>query len=68
MLRLQQINKSFPGAGNKIINSINLHLHEQDFCMVLGANGSGKSTLMKLISGAYTPDSGIITCNGNVAK
>ncbi len=31
---------------------------------VVGENGAGKSTLMKIMSGAYTPDSGTIYLSG----
>ncbi len=32
---------------------------------LIGENGAGKSTLMKILSGAYRPDSGFMTLAGD---
>ncbi len=32
---------------------------------LIGENGAGKSTLMKILSGAYRPDSGSMTLAGS---
>ena len=46
------------------MDGINLHLREQDYCVIIGSNGSGKSTLFKVISGEYSHSSGKITLSG----
>ncbi|WP_252502218.1 ABC transporter ATP-binding protein [Sporosarcina sp. Marseille-Q4943] len=72
MLKLQQINKVFNEAtpDEKIaLDEINLELSSGDFVTVIGSNGAGKSTMLNMISGALTPDFGIIEIAGkNVTK
>ena len=72
LLKLQQINKVFNEAtpDEKIaLDQINLHLKKGDFVTVIGSNGAGKSTMMNMISGALTPDFGVIEIAGkNVVK
>ena len=72
MLKLQQINKVFnEGTPDEKIalDEINLHLKPGDFVTVIGSNGAGKSTMMNMISGALTPDFGVIEIAGeNVVK
>ena len=60
MLKLQNIIKTFAQLPEAILKNINLHINENDYCIVLGSNGSGKSTLFKIISGEYKADSGSI--------
>ena len=72
LLKLEQINKVFNEAtpDEKIaLDQINLHLQPGDFVTVIGSNGAGKSTMMNMISGALTPDFGVIEIAGkNVVK
>ncbi|MCZ2259534.1 ABC transporter ATP-binding protein [Sporosarcina sp. G11-34] len=63
MLKLDNINKIFNEAtpDEKIaLDQINLVLKPGDFVTVIGSNGAGKSTMMNMISGALTPDFGVI--------
>ena len=67
MLKLQQINKLFNEAtpDEKIaLDEINLDLKPGDFVTVIGSNGAGKSTMLNMISGALTPDFGVIEIAG----
>lgn len=67
MLRLANINKVFnEGTPDEKIalGDINLHLAPGDFVTVIGSNGAGKSTMMNMISGALTPDYGVVEING----
>lgn len=50
------------------LDEINLFLREGEIHCFAGENGCGKSTLVKIISGAYTPDSGEIVINGKSYK
>ena len=72
IVETQQINKVFNEAtpDEKIaLDQINLHLKPGDFVTVIGSNGAGKSTMMNMISGALTPDFGVIEIAGeNVVK
>ncbi len=62
-------NVSISYGSNKVINSANFVIDEEDFVCVVGANGSGKSTLIKAILGLIKPDSGkIIFENNNKRK
>ncbi|MGE7979013.1 ABC transporter ATP-binding protein [Psychrobacillus sp. NPDC093200] len=63
MLKLNQINKLFNEAtpDEKVaLDQINLELHPGDFMTVIGSNGAGKSTMLNMISGALTPDFGVV--------
>ncbi len=62
LLSLQGISKSY---GQIHANrGINLAVAPNSIHAILGENGAGKSTLMKLIYGVETPDSGVISWQG----
>jgi fructose transport system ATP-binding protein len=46
------------------LDGVDLDLYPGEVLAVIGDNGAGKSTLIKCLTGAYTPDSGEITMNG----
>ena len=62
ILKLTQINKSFPGV--KALSDVNLTVKKGEVHALVGENGAGKSTLMKIISGAYKKDSGTVWFDG----
>ena len=67
MLTIDNISKTFaPGTVNekKALNNLSLHLDKGDFVTILGSNGAGKSTLFGAIAGAFLPDRGTITLDG----
>ncbi|WP_186671006.1 ABC transporter ATP-binding protein [Sporosarcina sp. BP05] len=69
MLKLSQINKLFNEAtpDEKVaLDQINLTLNPGDFMTVIGSNGAGKSTMLNMISGALSPDFGVIEIATNV--
>lgn len=54
--------------GKPIVKDINLELHEQEICCLLGPNGVGKSTLFKTILNLIRPLSGQVSVDGeNIA-
>jgi ribose transport system ATP-binding protein len=63
-LRVDRIKKSF--GGTHALRSVSLEVAPGEVHALIGENGAGKSTLMKILSGAYTPDSGQIFLNGAV--
>ena len=62
MVEVQNISKRFPGV--VALDDVSLQFFPGEVHAVVGENGAGKSTLMKIMSGAYTPDSGTIYLNG----
>jgi ribose transport system ATP-binding protein len=62
LLNLQNISKSFFGV--QVLKSVNFDLYEGEVHALLGENGAGKSTLIKILSGAYKADSGVIIFGG----
>ena len=61
-IEMKNISKSFGTL--KANDNINLSVRHGEVHALLGENGAGKSTLMNMLSGIYTPDSGIIKING----
>ena len=62
ILEVRQICKSFPGV--RVLKSVNLSIWPGEVHAFMGENGAGKSTLMKILAGAYRPDSGEIILDG----
>ncbi|MBV9299599.1 MAG: sugar ABC transporter ATP-binding protein [Verrucomicrobia bacterium] len=62
ILEVRQICKSFPGV--RVLKSVNLKVWSGEVHAFMGENGAGKSTLMKILAGAYQPDSGEIILDG----
>ena len=48
----------------RVLDGVDLDIHEGEFFALLGASGSGKSTLLNLLSGIDKPDSGRIVVEG----
>lgn len=61
-LRMEAIVKAFPGT--LACNKSSLEVLPGEVHCLLGENGAGKSTMMKILSGSYQPDAGIISING----
>ncbi len=65
LLRMAGIDKAFDGV--PALKQVDFELRSGEIHALLGANGAGKSTLMKILSGAYTPDKGVIAVDGKEA-
>lgn len=63
IIQMQNIVKTFPGV--KALDYMSLDLYKGEIHCLVGENGAGKSTLIKVLSGAYRPDSGKIIVEGN---
>jgi ABC-type sugar transport system ATPase subunit len=61
-MEVQHISKRFPGV--VALDDVSLQFFPGEIHAVVGENGAGKSTLMKIMSGAYIPDSGTIHLSG----
>jgi ribose transport system ATP-binding protein len=62
MYELKSIDKKFPGV--HALKSVDFHVGKGEIVGLVGENGAGKSTLMKVLYGAYQPDSGQISMGG----
>ncbi|AZV55212.1 sugar ABC transporter ATP-binding protein [Clostridium sp. AWRP] len=63
ILKMENITKSFSGV--TVLKNSGIEVKKGEVHILLGENGAGKSTLMKILSGAYSKDSGDIILNGN---
>lgn len=67
MIRAESIHKTFDGAGNLTVyslNNVSISVADGSIYGLIGSNGSGKSTLMRVLSGIYQPDAGEIFYEG----
>ena len=51
-------------AGRNVVDGVNFEVRAGAVHALLGANGSGKSTVVKLLTGVYQPDGGVIAIGG----
>ena len=62
-VRMLGITKRFPGV--VALDDVTLEVRRGEVHAICGENGAGKSTLMKILSGVYQPDAGILEVDGN---
>ena len=65
LVQLENISISFGGL--HAVDGASIELYPGEVVGLLGHNGAGKSTLIKILSGAYKRDSGIIRIDGQEA-
>ena len=66
LLEMKGISKVFPGV--KALDGVSISVAKGEVHGLVGENGAGKSTLMKILSGAYSLDSGEIWVKGEQIK
>lgn len=62
MLSATGIQKRYGGV--HALRGVDFEIHAGEVHGLVGENGAGKSTLIKILAGAETPDSGVVTING----
>ena len=66
ILTLRDIAKSY--RGTRALVAGQLELHPGEVTALIGENGAGKSTLVKILTGIYQPDSGVICLDGSPVR
>ena len=56
IIELKAISKAYDGV--TVLDSINLHIYDNEFLTLLGPSGCGKTTTLRMIGGFETPDQG----------
>ena len=63
LIQFKNITKTFPGV--RALSNVSFEANAGQVHVLMGENGAGKSTLMKILAGAYQPDSGHILLEGH---
>jgi D-xylose transport system ATP-binding protein len=62
IIEMKEVSKHFGGI--QALREVSIDLYEGEILGIVGHNGAGKSTLIKILSGAYTADTGKICFRG----
>ncbi len=62
VLEAEKVTKYFGGLA--AVSNVDFHVEKGEIFGLIGPNGAGKTTLFNLISGAFTPKSGVIKFKG----
>ncbi len=62
MIELRDVHKAF--GSNKVLRGVNLTIPNGTSMVIIGGSGTGKSVALKSVLGLVTPDSGVITLDG----
>lgn len=66
VLQLQGIVKRFPGV--VALDAVDFDLRAGEVHSLMGENGAGKSSLLKVLTGVYQPDEGLMSLDGNAIQ
>ena len=62
LLEIEDLHLSFGGV--KVLNAINLSVHQGDIFSIIGPNGAGKTSLINCINMHYRPQRGNVNFEG----
>ncbi len=62
VVEINDVSKSFGGL--VALSDISLDIKQGEICGLIGPNGAGKTTLFNILTGIYSPDSGVFKING----
>lgn len=62
LVEMNGIHKAF--SGNKVLKDVQFEVMPGEVHALMGENGAGKSTLIKILSGVYSRDKGIVKVKG----
>src|SRR6516165_5717911 len=62
ILAVKGLTKRF--GPNEVLRNVTLALDAQEVRAICGENGAGKSTLIKIVTGVYRPDGGVLLVDG----
>lgn len=62
MIEMSGIHKAF--NGNVVLKDVQFQLGDGEIHALMGENGAGKSTMMKILTGIYERDAGVIKVDG----
>ena len=62
LLQMEKVSKHFPGV--QALELVDFEVYPGEIVGLVGENGAGKSTLIKILSGVYAKDDGLIQFRG----
>ena len=62
LLQMERVSKHFPGV--QALEQVDFEVYPGEIVGLVGENGAGKSTLIKILSGVYAKDDGLIQFRG----
>jgi len=62
LLQMEKVSKHFPGV--QALEQVDFEIYPGEIVGLVGENGAGKSTLIKILSGVYAKDQGLIQFRG----
>ena len=62
VIEVENLTKDF--GERRVLDSVNLQIHEGETFVIMGGSGCGKSTLLRHLTGALKPDSGRVLIKG----
>ncbi|PFG11917.1 sugar ABC transporter ATP-binding protein [Bacillus sp. es.036] len=61
-ISMRDIHKAF--GANKVLEGVNIDIHDAEVHALMGENGAGKSTLMNILTGLHKKDHGTMVIDG----